>query len=393
MIRVETKATIQHMVLTALGGVFLIALAAGLVYVAYQYFTTSSLPPYNYKITQTVSNSVTYSDSSFFEDGPTTEDTAYLMDLTDQVKAQFNYAYSGDAFQQVAYTYRVDGTVRSVYGLEGNDSVSNVWTEHMTIVEPTTKASAGGDFSISQPVAIPFQEYRTLAEQFRTGLGLPVNTEAYVEMTVSVEGEYQGSPFTDTQKSRVTVPLNMQIYQPKVAFEKEVIKDVEPTASADRTTTTIRYALLGGAALLFLIGAFAIIFGLRKQLFKSQYQRELERIYRYHEGIIIRAGRRVRFTGKQVVPVGSFDDILNLEEELKAPIIASTLDTQSTQFILTSGDVAYVYTLGETITAQDEIVDDVVEQETQTIESVVPAKKAPAKHRPVSDIKPRRRID
>ncbi len=306
------------------------------------------------------------------------------MELTNSVDTKFSYDYSGNAVQDVDYTYSVQATVRSVYGLEGNDGVSNVWTEHFDIIRPITRTSGNGDFSIEQSATIPYQEYREMAEQFRTGLGLPVNTEAYVEMVVTVRGTYEGSPFSETQKSRVTVPLNMQIYQPAVAYEKDIEKEVLPSVGADQTATVIRYSLLATAAVLFLVGCFAILFGLRKQLFKSQYQRELERIYRYHEGIIIKAGRRVTFKGKQVVPVGSFDDILNLEEELKAPIIASTLDTQSTQFILTSGDVAYVYTLGETITAQDEVIDDVV-----TDDEVAETVEEPTKKRPV---KPRRKI-
>ena len=106
------------------------------------------------------------------------------------------------------------------------------------------------------------------------------------------------------------------------------------------------------------LGVLALVFGFRKQIFKTPYERELERIYRFHDGIIIRASRPARLDGKNIVPVRSFDDILNLEEELKAPIVATQMSDTSTRFMIIRENVAYVYTLGKSI-IDDEAADEV----------------------------------
>ncbi len=342
-------------------GLVLLAGAAGLAYFAYKYLAVSTVDTYSYTVNQSVNSTVTYNDSSFFDNGPTTEDTAYLSDLTDTVTARFQYNYEADAVEELTYTYDVEATVRSVYGLDGNDDVSNVWTEHFQLIAPVTKTTTDRNFTISESTAIPYQEYRALAEQIRTGLALPVATEAYVELSVKITGEYKGTPFSESQTSRVSVPLNVQIYQPQITYDGLIAKDVAAATTGDTNSALMRYAAFIGALVAAILGIVSLLYGFRASLFKSSYQRELERIYRYHEGIIIRTGRPVRYAGKQVVPVASFDDILNLEEELKVPIVASPLDTQSTQFMISSGDIVYVYTLGETVSVQVDELDELAD--------------------------------
>lgn len=94
-------------------------------------------------------------------------------------------------------------------------------------------------------------------------------------------------------------------------------------------------------------GPSIIGFGMRKQIFKSPYQRELDRIYRYHDGLIIKASAHTDLSSKTTVPVQSFEDILNLEEELKSPIVASAAGLNATRFMIIHGDIVYVYTLGK----------------------------------------------
>ncbi|MGB2686710.1 MAG: DUF5305 family protein, partial [Candidatus Saccharimonas aalborgensis] len=93
----------------------------------------------------------------------------------------------------------------------------------------------------------------------------------------------------------------------------------------------------------------AIVYGMRKQIFKSAYQRELEKIYRYHDGIIIRASQPAAIAGKTMVPVQTFDDMLNLEEELKVPIVATPAGNEATRFLIVRDDIVYVYTLGKVL--------------------------------------------
>ncbi|OYW43326.1 hypothetical protein B7Z28_00910, partial [Candidatus Saccharibacteria bacterium 32-45-3] len=349
----ETKANLRRSTAFVVFG-FLFLIASGLLgYAVYKYLTVTPAEVYTYNILQSVRTDVSYADNSFFVAGPTASDTAYVSDLTNEVTADFHYAYNADSRQVLNYTYSTEAVIRSTYGLAGNDTASNVWTKKIPLGDKITKTAEAQSFVIDESAAIPYQEYKAIAEQFRTGFALPVNTEAYVELTVKVSGEYQGAPFSDTQTARVAVPLNVQLYEPAVTYEKNITKTVASAVQGSSSGAALRYGGFVASLLLMLSGITFIIYGFRSQLFKSAYRRELERIYRYHDGIIVRAGRPVRLDGRQIVEVASFDDLLNLEEELKKPIVAATLDTQSTRFLINSGDIFYVYTLGETVSAEE----------------------------------------
>jgi len=315
---------------------------------------------YEYTINQSVNNTVMYSDNSFFENGPKSDNTAYLSDLTDKVQTKFSYQYESSSAEPVEYDYTVIATVRGVYGINGSEEeTSNVWTRQFELLPRLTETTAASSFSIEPEVEIPFSEYRTLVEQLRTGLALPINTEAEVTLTVNVKGEYGGTEFADRRVSSVTIPLNTQIYQPVIKFDKTDTKQIVPV---DAQQGRARWAQVEavGAIVLAALGLAALVYGFRRQIFKTPYQRELDRIYRYHDGIIIKASRPADLFGKNIVPVQSFDDILNLEEELKAPIVATQMSIESTRFMIIRDDVAYIYTLGKSIIdeeAKDEIDD------------------------------------
>jgi hypothetical protein len=298
-------------------------------------------------VNQSVNNSVIYADNSYFTNGPSPDNTAYVADLTDKIRTNFYYSYKASNAEPVTYDYKVIATVKGVYGINGSaEDTSSVWSKEFQLVPLTTETTSEKRFTIQPTVEIPFNEYRALIEQLRTGLALPINTEADVTMTVNVKGTYGGTAFTDRRVSSVTVPLNTQIYQPKVKFDKADTKQVVP---ADAQAGKTRWAQIETivAIVLAVLGMAALVFGFRKQIFKTPYERELERIYRFHDGIIIRASRPAKLDDKNVVPVRSFDDILNLEEEVKSPIIAAPLGSEATQFMITKDTIVYVYTLGK----------------------------------------------
>ncbi len=127
-----------------------------------------------------------------------------------------------------------------------------------------------------------------------------------------------------------------------------------------------------------LLGGLAIAYGLRRQIFKSPYQRELDKIYRYNDGLIVKASAKTDIAGKTIVPVESFDDILNLEESTKSPIVASPAGASATRFMIIHGDIVYVYLLG-TIVKED--IDN--SRSLAEIEAFIEGSKAAAKKIPV----------
>ena len=339
--------------------------------------------PYSYAINQSINNDVSYVENSYFPNGPGVN-TAYIGDLTDVVKTRLHFSFNGTSVENLTYTYDVKAVVRGTYTVPGSDSdISSVWRKEFQLVKPVTKTASAKGFSVDKTVVIPFAEYRKLVEDFRLSLALPVTSELEIKFNIQTTGMVAGEELSDSRSSTISTPLNVQIYQLATKYDKADKKSLNNRPQTDGGEM-IR-AELAGAILLSLLGAVFVGMILHRSIQKSAYQRELQKIYRYHDGIIIRTSKHVAIPAhKTIVPVKSFDDILNLEEETKSPIIANTLGDSATQFLINQGDTVYMYTLGKEpidIIKQDQLesIGESIEQTHKLVTDVKPSRKKQSK--------------
>lgn len=303
---------------------------------------------YTYTVTQNATTAIHYMDNSFFGTSPQPANQAYVASLTNTIDATFHYSFAGADPANLETTYSVAAVVQANYALKNNtDNSTNVWEQTHTLVPQTVLHSQGASIAFDKTVTIPFAAYQQAVEAFRTALSLPTNSVTVATLTVHTTGSIDGTPFSDTRVSTVSIPLEQQIYQPAIKFDKQDTKQV--VAKSQQGHQSVAYLLeLYGGSVVGLFGIGLILYGFRKRIFRSAYRRQLDKIYRYHDGIIVRTSRPVDLTGHELVLMRSFDDMLNLEEELKTPIIADEISSTLTHFIIASNGVTYLYKLGDT---------------------------------------------
>lgn len=301
---------------------------------------------YQYTVKQSADAAVRYFDSSFFANKtPGIDNPAYISDLTDEIEAQFRYSYSANQPTKLTSIYDVKAQVQATYAIKGSsENSSNVWQKDYQLVPPTTASIEGTDITLTPKVTIPFADYKRAATEFRTALLLPTTSQVMVMFTVRVTGTVDGAPINDTRTSTITAPLEEQVYQPAIKFDKEDTRQVIAASAKEGQARTAQVEWVSGL-LLLTGGALLIAYGMRKRIFKSPYQRELDKIYRYHDGLIVRTSRPIDLTDYQIIPMRSFADMLNLEEELKKPIIADEISSSLTHFLIASSNVMYLYKL------------------------------------------------
>lgn len=331
---------------------------------------------YTYTIKQSVDTGINYFASSFYGSTPGVANSAYVADLTDTIDATLHYRYHGSRSVSLSSMYSAVATVRELYATSADSTkpLSSVWSHEYPFVKPMTSTTSSRDITFSPHVTIPFAEYRSMVDQFKNTLAVPVSSELVITFTVRVFGTIDGTILDDVRTSTVTVPLDQPIYTLATKFEKQDEKQIVPQHAKDDTTTQRMYERIA-AVVLGLFGLAVIIYGLRKKIFKTAYQRELEKIYRYHDGIIIHAKRPSMVTDKNTIPVRSFDDILNIEEETKQPIVAYPLGDEATQFLIVKDDVLYTYTLGKELIDHEDVARETVDESDE--EATKPKKKYP----------------
>lgn len=339
-------------------------LLAGAAYLGYQVYQRRMQPTvqapsvYTYTVTQAVASEVSYFQNSFYADGPGTN-TAYVTDLTNTIDTLFQYTFSASEPQELTYRYQVKATVRGKYTFQGDEAGgSNVWAREFELIKPVSGTKTTDRLVLEPRVEVPYAEYKELLDQLKTTLVLPVDGEIVIALTMQVSGEVDGVPLDDTRTATMTVPVGPQIYEIATTYDKKDTKQIVPAATREGIDRWAQYELYGAAALGVLALA-AFVYGFRRKIFKTPYQRELDRIYRYHDGIIVRTSRQPDLAHKSVVQVRSFEDLLNIEEETKSPIVSVSTGGETTKFMIIQGDVVYVYVLGKVVPGELKTLEEI----------------------------------
>ncbi|NCU39263.1 hypothetical protein EOL96_09675, partial [Candidatus Saccharibacteria bacterium] len=201
----------RHPVWVGVIGGLLLAFAAILYVIAAQSREAEVAIPtvYDYTINQSVNPSIKYMDSSFFGDGPGAKNTAYVAELTDEIRSHFHYSFKGSEATNLTYTYGITASVRGLYTLtdESKDQPT-IWTKDVELLKQTTNEVNAASFTLDPTVDASFSEYKAMIDRLNTALELSVESEVVIASTVTVSGEIDGASFKDTRTATVTAPLN-----------------------------------------------------------------------------------------------------------------------------------------------------------------------------------------
>jgi hypothetical protein len=305
---------------------------------------------YRYSINQTSGIAVSYGENSFFDKNPV-QSTVYISDLVDKIALNINYMYTGSEATPLRYEYSATATLSAQYAAISDattgaaKSSASVWSKSNVLLPTKVATSTNGTITINPEVTVPFPEYRDEVAKLTKGLNVSLDGQVVVTFTVRVIGTMYDAPINDVRTTTVIIPLDEQVFEPKYSIEKTAGAVIAAPHSVHDSWFTCQRVLIG-ATIALGIGALMLFVGLRRRRKSSAYERELDKIMRYHEGVIVRATSPVDISGKQVMPMRSFDDMLNLEEELRQPIVAVPGGPETMHFIIIHEDVVYRYTIG-----------------------------------------------
>lgn len=373
------------------GTVLVVGAAVGYYLLVFSQPKTPPPEAYRWSLKNSATADVNYFESSFFGDGPGSANKGYVSNLTDTIDVTFDYDFEASRAENLRYTYGVTANLRALYTSVDKDDdkekESTVWSENNSLLDTKTVEVNTSNIELSPTVTVPYEDYRKKVEQLNTALETTLTTDVVVTAQFRVTGDIDGEKFEEKRTMSVTAPLNLQLYSLKTNGALDT--DGVITVVQDRAWWDIRpYANEIAAAVVAIVGVGLIVLGSKLLLVKSTYERELDRIFRFHDGIIVRARRPANLANRNVVHVETFDDMLNLEEELKVPIVAAPAGDEATQFITVHEDVTYVYTLGEIPDSMKSTHAPTLNEVRQSVKSsntssVGKPKKPPTKHKKI----------
>ncbi len=346
----EKKVSIQKFTKIFLGTLFLIVLIMSLWIIVDCFKKTPDRTETvaNYSSKPTIDYRVYLKPNRFYEQKYLTKDKKYISNIIDYIEIDFGYLFNSSKSIDYTYTYKVDANVSSQYELNG--SVAELWKKTYNIIPAKTVTDKGLNVKTNEKIKIDYSKYDSLAKGFREEYGVVAETKLTINIDISLSGKLGSDTMNEAKTITLTMPLNKAVTDVAVLGDNATTKDITKDIKGE---TNVNYVLLIPAIFLALVSAPLTVMTFYK-LFKitnvSQYIVEQKKILKGYGDIIAEVTTKPDLQDLKIVEVKNFEDLINIEEELRVPIIFYELSGKDESwFIITSGTQAYRYILKSNI--------------------------------------------
>ena len=185
-------------------------------------------------------------------------------------------------------------------------------------------------------------------KKFKEQFGLPIKAYLDVKLITNSEIDVKNSEKVEKDNSVVNLKmdLNGQVFT--------VTQDYEPTSKGQAVDETnvkkSNIVLLTIGIILFAISAFGILNIIRKIISadrRTDYEVALNRILKNYGDIVAEIVTPTETGNMRVIDVKNFDQLLDIEEEIRMPILFyETVEGEEGEFTIIYDNIVYRYILG-----------------------------------------------
>ncbi len=320
-------------------------LIAGILLLCF-YFISGNKRVMTYKESSDIDYKVMLKDNEFYEDNYLDKDKGYIASIIDSILIT-NYNYKVDFSEDVDYDY----SYKVVAEIDVKDQKNDNNIYHFSEVLSEKKNSKDrGDIDITiSDLSVNFPKYNNIISKFKNiyelnNINSSLNVNLYVTIN-NINGR-DVSKFNDKKVASLIVPLTLNTVSIDTSKNINVDNNV---VELDGGNYIIWVLFLG--LLLIIIGAVyavCLVVYLRKSRTAQMiYDKEIKNIMNNYNGYIQRISDSYDIGTSQVLKIESFNDILEIRDTLKQPILMLENDKKDGTFFIipATNNIIYTYAL------------------------------------------------
>ena len=301
----------------------------------------------SYDIEQNLSYNVNLYENNYINDESLLKIDNYVTSLVSNIDLNFNYIYEGTKPGDYKYNYEVNATLYGEYRGNVDDTDSKLWIKEYNLMPNTIKeVNDVNSFSISEDINLNFQSFNAEVVNFKSALNVPINAYLEVIMTIKMNGKANSCDIIDNETQKFVIPLNQLTF--KISKDEKNNDHKLITRTEEKVENDILRFDLG---IIFIVYSFTMFILTFKYIFKikgkSKFDVELNRILKSYGDVIVEIITPINLSNKDIVFVKSFNEMLDLEEELRTPINYIKITDNVGEFIIIYNDICYKWILNE----------------------------------------------
>lgn len=298
---------------------------------------------YSYKATPTGNYNVVLKPNNYIDTKQLGMNQLYISKLVDKVVSRFNYQYSSSEKANLTYTYGINASIIGEYQTTNELNNNKVWSKNFVLLPSTSKTVNDTGFTLSENISIDYVYYNNIVENFYREINLPMRAYLSVIFKVNVRGEPESNVGTINEDStyEMKIPLHEQAFQITTKTTNNPNQNISKITNATKNVNSLTLILSGIAFILTIV----VFFKYCQKTFasnESAYRKQINRILKEYGDIIVEITNLMDTSNMSIVDVKTFNELLDLEAEIRTPILYYESLTEG-WFMITQGNNLYRY--------------------------------------------------
>lgn len=291
---------------------------------------------------------VYYKDNDFFDNKYLESDKQYIASLIDSIKTKFNYEISlEDVDVEYKYTYRIEANVI----VRDKDTKNLFYDKTEVLLDEVEENTSLKEVSINEELTIDYDLYNDKIKRFVSVYDLD-NAESFlnVNMYVNVIGSCE--EFVDNQEQEKVITLSVPLSEDTIAidFVDNTVNSTNNVLQCNSDYSNNFIFIVTGVVLGLLDLSLIILvirYEIKTRTAETIYEKELKKILNNYGSSIQVLGNEFVVDGYQVLKIESFNDILEISDKLRKPILMKENKEKTGAYFIIPSDtkLLYVYRL------------------------------------------------
>lgn len=256
-------------------------------------------------------------ENNFYEQDYLDQDMVYIASLIDNIDLNVDYNFIINEETEMEFVYDIVGKL-SIYDEEKNSVLYE--KEYILLEEQTNYFEESREHTISEKITIDYDYYNSLANSFKATYG--VDSESNLKIYARIKKNVSSITLDETNQMSLNIPLTEKTID--ITMSDEGINAIKSIIEKENLNQEgIGYIISFVVSLL--LGLVAIIKLMKYVLLLfpnySKYDKYLKRILTEYDRLIVETPTAPNFTDKKVIKIKSFDELLDVRDNLKRPIM------------------------------------------------------------------------
>ena len=268
------------------------------------------------------------------------KDKTYITDLVDDIEVNYNYKLSNSKKFDSNYKYNITYKI----SVKHNSTGKELWTEEETLLDNKDIIPDKNIIQIQDSTVINYDALNDKVKQFKLAYNIPIDATLEINLNVIDTNLNKTIAYTG-----LTTNLNTEI----IDIDKNEQNNIQAEIKTDNKTKTPLIVVIAiiTTVISLLYAAYEITKTIKYNLSrKSYYEKAINKILKNYGDIVAELVNPVDLTKLNVIDVKNFDQMLDVEEELRIPIMFyETEKNVQGEFVIVTNEIAYRYVLRDRI--------------------------------------------